>query len=74
MQCIPSLANSAIVGNAIGIKTGTVNGIPYHINTNISEELINYNITGLKPYNNYMITLYKDDPLNDIQDQLYICK
>ena len=62
------------MGNAISNKTGTVNGITYHINTNISEELINYNITGMKPYNKYMITLYKNDPLNDIQDQLYICK
>ena len=62
------------MGNAISNKTGTVNGIPYHINTNISAKLINYNITGLKPYNNYMITLYKIDPLNDIQVQLYICK
>ena len=62
------------MGNATCNKTGTVNGIPYHINTNISEELISYNITGLKPYNNYMITLYKDDPLNDIQYQLNICK
>ena len=62
------------MGNAKCNKTGTVNGIPYHISTNISEELINHNITGLKPYNNYMITLYKNDPLNDIQDQLYICK
>ena len=62
------------MGIATCNKTGTVNGIPYHINTNISEELINYNITGLKPYNNYMITLYKTDPLNDIQVQLYICK
>ena len=68
------------MGNAISNKTGTVNGITYHISTNISEELINYNITGLKPYNitglkpynNYMITLYKNDLLNDIQDQLYI--
>ena len=62
------------MGNAICNKTGTVNGIPYHINTNISEELINYNITGLRSSNRYTITLYKHDPLNDIQDQLYICK
>ena len=62
------------MGNATCNKTGIVNGIPYHINTNISEELINYNITGLKPYNNCTVTLYKDDPLNDIQVQLNICK
>ena len=62
------------MGNGKCNKTGTVNGIPYHINTNISEKLINYNISGLKPYSKYIITLYKIDPLNDIQVQLYICK
>ena len=65
-----SQANSIIVGNAQCNKAGTVNG-PYH---SISEMVINYSITGLKPYCKYIITLYKIDPLNDIQVQLHISK
>ena len=61
------------MGYATSNKGYTVNGVPYHINTNKQEELINYYITGLRALSKYSLTLFKNDPLNDIQDELFIC-
>ena len=53
-------------------SSSSIDGKPYHIEY---KELIDYNLTRLRSSNNYSLTLYTNDQLNNIrQDQLYICK
>ena len=59
-----------MMGNA-KCNESNIDGKPYHIEY---KELIDYNLTRLRTSNNYFLTLYTNDPLNDIQVQLYICK
>ena len=59
-----------MMGNA-KCNISSIDGEPYHIEC---EELIDYKLTRLRTSNNYSLTLYTNDRLNNIQDQLYICK